>query len=143
MIFTDAKPDNAKWHELLCDPYIALAPKNVLPNKKVVNKDELYDYACIVHNETVVFDDYFERNKFKEIIEFDSIDESSVISMVEKNLGIAVLPSLLVKHKSSGVHILKLKPEISRTIGFAYKTEALQNDCTAKFIKFIKKEFNL
>ena len=63
--------------------------------------------------------------------------------MVEKNLGIAVLPSLLVKHKSSGVHILKLKPEISRTIGFAYKTEALQNDYTAKFIKFIKKEFNL
>ena len=143
VIFTDAKPDNAKWHELLCDPYIALAPKNVLPNKKVVNKDELYDYACIVHNETVVFDNYFERNKFKEIIEFDSIDESSVISMVEKNLGIAVLPSLLVKHKSSGVHILKLKPEISRTIGFAYKTEALQNDYTAKFIKFIKKEFNL
>ena len=83
------------------------------------------------------------KDKFKEIIEFDSIDESSVISMVEKNLGIAVLPSLLVKHKSSGVHILKLKPEISRTIGFAYKTEALQNDCTAKFIKFIKKEFNL
>ena len=143
VIFTDAKPDNAKWHELLCDPYIALAPKNVLPNKKAVNKDELYDYACIVHNETVVFDNYFERNKFKEIIEFDSIDESSVISMVEKNLGIAVLPSLLVKHKSSGVHILKLKPEISRTIGFAYKTEALQNDYTAKFIKFIKKEFNL
>ena len=38
VIFTDAKPDNAKWHELLCDPYIALAPKNVLPNKKQLIK---------------------------------------------------------------------------------------------------------
>ncbi len=143
VIFTDIQPDNSKWFELLSDPYIAVAPKNLLPNKKSINKNELYNYTCIIHNEAVVFNDYFERDKFKEIIEFDSIDESSVISMVEKNLGIAVLPALMVKNKSSGVHVLKLKPEISRTIGFAFKSEAFINEYTNKFVKFIKKEFNV
>lgn len=143
VVFTDAKPEHSKWIELLHDPYIAIASKEILPNKKVIDKRELYDYACIVHNETVVFNDYLERNKFKEIIEFDSIDESSVISMVESNIGIAVLPSLLAKHKSSKVHLLKLKPEISRTIGFAYKNEQTNNLYTEKFIKFVKKEFNV
>lgn len=143
VVFTDSMPENSKWIELLRDPYIAIAHKDVLKNKKAVKKEDLYSFPCIVHNETILFNSYLERDKFKEIIEFDSIDESSVISMVEKNLGIAVLPSLLVKNKSNSVHILKIKPELSRTIGFAYKPQSLNNIYVEKFVNFIKKEFKI
>lgn len=141
VIFTDTKPDNSCWVEILSDPFIAVAPKEILAGKKRVNKEELYNYPCIVHNESF-FDDYFNRNMFKEIIKFDSIDESSVISMVEKNLGIAVLPALMLKNKSKKLHTLTLSPKMERIIGFAYKKENVHNACTKNFIKFIKQEFS-
>ena len=139
VVFSDKHPDDAFWTELFTDPFFAIAHKDVLPNKKSVDKNELYDYTYIVHQEGVL-NDYFEQSKFKDVIKFESIDETSVISMVEKNLGVAVLPKLMLKNKSKLTHALSLNPKISRTIGFAYNPKS-NNDSVKKFAKFIKKTF--
>lgn len=139
VVFSDKHPDYACWTQMLTDPFFAIAHKDVLPNKKSVDKDELYNFTYIVHNEGKL-NDYFEQSKFKDVIKFESIDETSIISMVEKNLGIAVLPKLMLQNKSKLTHVLSLNPTISRTIGFAYNPKS-NKDSIKKFIKFIKKNF--
>ncbi len=142
VVFTDHKPEYSSFVSIMNDPFEAVVPKSIFADRKTVSKEELYPFSYISHNEGCLHE-YFDESKFKEIIKFDSVDDASIISMVKENIGIAVLSSLILKNAPKGVRVLKLKPEISRTIGFAYKKETAQTGCAAKFIKFIKKEFSL
>lgn len=139
IVFSDNPPSNSCWTELLSDPFYVIAHKDVLTDRKTVTKSELYNFTYIIHNESIL-DNYFDLSKFKDVIKFESVDESSIISMVEKNLGIAVLPKLMLNDKSKLTHILSLTPKVSRTIGFSYKTEST-NDNIFKFAKFMEKTF--
>ncbi len=140
VIFTDTPPSNANWVKIMDDPFMAIFPYELFSEKKVVTKDELYQYPCIIHNESV-FENYFETQKFKEIINFDSVDESSIFSMVKEKIGISILPQLMLKSKIKHIRAAKLQPEISREIGCAFKRGYSQNECADKFVKFIKKNY--
>ncbi len=140
IVFSDRHSPNACWTELLSDPFYVIAHKDVLQNKRTVSKNELYNFTYIIHNDGIL-NNYFDLNKFKDVIKFESIDESSIVSMVEKNLGIAVLPKLMLKNKSKLTHTLALTPQISRTIGFAYKPESKNNNIF-KFAKFMSENFS-
>jgi DNA-binding transcriptional LysR family regulator len=142
VIFTDSPPANATWLKILDDPFMAIYPVELLPNKKTVSKEDLYQHACIIQSDNIIKNN-FELDKFKEVISFDSIDESSIFSMVKENIGIAVLPQLMLKNKGKFLRAVKLSPEISREIGCAYKKEKEQSACAKHFIKFIKKEFSI
>ena len=123
------------------DPYVVIAPNEVLQGKKTVNINDIYDFPYITYNDSIL-SNYLKDHKFKEIIHFDSIDETSVITMVEKNIGIAILPSLMLKSKSKKTHTIKLSPNLSRTIYFAYNKDNISNSNHVKnFVKFIKSEF--
>lgn len=113
------------------------APTSLLQGKKTATVNDIYDLPYILYNESNL-NDYIDLNRFKEIIKYDSIDESSVISMVENGIGVAVLPSLMLKGKRKGAHAVKLIPEISRKLGVCYQKENSKNSAKAKFIKLIK-----
>jgi DNA-binding transcriptional LysR family regulator len=140
VVFTDTPPINATWLKILHDPYMAIFPVELMPKKKTVCKEDLYKYPCIIQNESIIKNN-FELNKFKEIIPFDSIDESSIFSMIKENIDIAILPQIMQKNKGKFLRAVKISPEISREIGCAYKNEKIQNAHTKRFIQFIKKEF--
>ncbi len=142
VIFTDKVPEKARGVKIMDDPFMAIAPTGTFPAQKAVHKEQLYDYPCIMYNENII-KRYFECEKFKEIITLDSVDESSILTMVQQKLGIAVLPSLMLQHKNRQIRTLKLTPKLSRTIYFAYKKDVAQKKCVASFIGFIKKEFTL
>ncbi len=142
VIFTDNPPTNATWLKILDDPFMAIYPVELLPDKKIVSKEDLYQHACVIQNDTLIKDN-FELDRFKEVISFDSIDESSIFSMVKENIGIAVLPQLMLKNKGKFLRAVKFEPAISREIGCAYKKEKAQSACAKQFIKFIKKEFSI
>lgn len=139
IIFSDRHSPNCCWTELLSDPFYVIAHKDILQNRKTVSKSELYNFTYIIHTEGIL-SNYFELNKFKDVIKFESVDESSIVSMVEKNLGIAVLPKLMLKNKSKLTHMLSITPQISRTIGFSYKPET-KNSNVIKFANFVKENF--
>ena len=141
VIFSDSPVLNAmNTIKIKKDPYLILAPSTLLQGKKTATKEDLYDLPYISYNESR-FDKVFEHEKFKEIIKFDSIDETTVIKMVENNIGIAVLPSLMLKKKSKLTHTVKLVPELSRTIEFSYSKESAKEKNVIKFIKFVQKYF--
>ena len=137
VIFTDAQVQNACRIDIIDDPYMIYAPADVLRGKKTATANDLYDLPYILYNESNL-NDYIDLSKFKEIIKYDSIDESSVISMVENGIGVAVLPSLMLKVKRKGAHTVKLIPEITRKLGVCYQKDNSKNQAKTKFIKLIK-----
>ncbi len=137
VIFTDAQVQNACRIDIIDDPYMIYAPADVLRGKKTATASDLYDLPYILYNESNL-NDYIDLTKFKEIIKYDSIDESSVISMVENGIGVAVLPSLMLKVKRKGAHTVKLIPEITRKLGVCYQKDNSKNQAKTKFIKLIK-----
>ena len=122
IIFTDELSfgSNNVWLPIKKDPFVAVLPSNVEKGKKKISKEELYKYTYISTSEKIL-DCYFDKNKFKNVLNFNSIDNVSVLYMIEQNLGFSLLPTLMVDKKISGIKILNLEEPISRTIGFAYK----------------------
>ena len=138
IVFCDEAPQGkTEWVPFIKDDYVAVLPSTAYVNKKTINKEELYKNTYVSINEGKL-KKYFDESKFKEILSFDSVDENSVISMVKEGIGITVLPSMLVKKPPKGVKTLKLEPEISRTIGVAYKTSKKNSPTIKQFIKHVK-----
>lgn len=137
VIFADTNIPNASWLKIADDPYMVYAPTDILQNKKVATANDLYNLPYILYNESNL-NNYIDLSRFKEIVRYDSVDETSVISMVENGIGVAVLPSLMLKRKNKRAHTVKLTPEISRTLGVCYQNQDIKNPAKTKFIKFIK-----
>lgn len=128
-----------EWVPIMSDPFLAVVPSNTFVGRKSVQREELYDFAYVSTNESSLRT-YFDENRFKELVHFDSVDDTSVISMVREGVGIAVLPSLMLQKQIKGVRLLKLEPPFTRTLGFAYKKSAVSSRSTATFIRYLKDE---
>ncbi|MBO5009251.1 MAG: LysR family transcriptional regulator [Clostridia bacterium] len=138
VVFGDAAilGDNEKIM-LMEDDYVALLPEGTFGKRRSVNREELYDFAFIKTNESFI-KKYFDEDRFSEIVNLVSIDNGSVISMVKKKLGVAVLPSLSIRKGTKGIKALKLVPKVSRSLGLAYKSGS---PAIEKFIDFIKNDY--
>jgi DNA-binding transcriptional LysR family regulator len=129
------------WLPIKEDPFVAVVPSNILKGKKSVSKDELYHYTYISINEKIL-NSYFDKSKFANVLNFESIDNVSVLYMIQQKLGFSLLPQLMINKRISGVKTIKLKDPICRTIGFAYK-KTKHSQATKMFIDYlIKQEIN-
>ncbi len=123
---------------IMDDRFVAVVPKTAFKGRRHVKLAELYEFSYISTNETSLRK-YFDEERFREIIHFNSVDDMSVISMVKEGIGVAVLPTLVMKTPHKGVRALRLEPKISRSLGFAYKKSSLHNSAVEKFICFLKR----
>ena len=137
VIFSDelSHGDNV-WMPIKADPFVAVVPTDMFVGKRSVSRDELYKQTYISINEKIL-DSYFELDKFENILNFDSVDNVSVLYMIEQHLGFSVLPSLMVNKRIKGIKSLRLDPPVCRTIGVAYKKNAKLNHATRLFLKYI------
>lgn len=72
-------------------------------------------------------------------IQFSSTDDHAIISMVANNLGISILPNLIVKDYSNLVTTLPLEPFCSRSLGIGIKSLAHISPASKKFINYTKR----
>ena len=137
IIFTDEYTfGNNVWIPIQEDPFVAVVPSGMLKGKRTVAIEELYDYTYISINEKIL-ESYFDRSKFSSILDFTSIDNNSVLYMVQQGLGFSVLPSLMINKKIEGIRILNLKSPVSRTVGIACQHSSKQSYAAKCFIKHI------
>ena len=122
---------------LMEDDYVAIFPEGTFSNNRTVHRDELYDFIFIQTSDAVL-KKYFDNGRFSEVISLVTVDNDTVISMIKKKLGFAVLPSLSIKRGIKGIKVLKLEPKLSRSLGLAYKHA---NPAVKKFIDFIKNDY--
>jgi len=126
----------SEWTPITTDRYCAVAPMGMLGDRESITIEELYGYPHIFTD-----DEYlrtvFDKERFGELIYFRSEDDQAVINMVRSGMGIAVLPELVMQGNLSGVSVAELEPQITRTLGFAYK-KGTNSISTSKFVRYIK-----
>ncbi len=121
------------------DKYVVVVKDSWFSGKKSINNADLdkYDgYPFIMPNNNVVKERFSDLSC--EIVDIDSADDSSILSMIKKGLGLSVLPELSVKRSGKGIKSIKLLPEIKRELGVVVGVDN-KNPAVKKFIKFISK----
>lgn len=125
------------WIPIMHDPFVAVVPSNTFKDKRKVSKEELYKLTYISINEKILAS-YFDKKKFVNVLEFESVDNVSVLYMIQQGVGFSILPQLMMNKRIGGIKTLKLESPVSRTIGFAYKNNTKHTVATNTFIDFIK-----
>lgn len=78
----------------------------------------------------------FEKYGIKPDIRFITWDDYAVMSMVEKGLGIAILPELILKRIPYHIHTKPIDIPAYRDIGLAYRDRKLLSLAAEKFVSF-------
>lgn len=132
------RAENVVWEEVLTDPYVAVIPKSYEYQGSEIKREQLYQYTFLKATDKNT-SAYIDEGKFRDVINVQSQDDSSVIHLVKEGLGIAVLPKLSV-YCDENAHCVKLQPEFSRTLGITYKEKTFAGKTELqKFVKYIRK----
>ncbi|MBE6646171.1 MAG: LysR family transcriptional regulator [Ruminococcaceae bacterium] len=125
------------WFEIAEDEFLAVAPGGFFGERESIEREELYSMPQI-YTDDEPLRNYFEVERFSELMYFRSEDDLSVIDMVKKGMGVTVLPSLVLKGNSDGVQAIRLIPALKRTLGVAFKRGKRQ-DVLVLFLDHVKK----
>lgn len=129
-----------EWVPLMEDSFSVVAPFGMFKDKETMTREELYDHPYVL-TEWDCLQNYFDEERFKELIHLTSEDDLSIINMVRQGLGLTVLSDLVLKDNATGISVLKLDPPVSRTVGFAYKKNPGQSsDALARFVRYVKRQ---
>ncbi len=85
----------------------------------------------------MIFKKIFRENKVSPNIRFENMNEYSVISMVENNLGISILPEMIIPKSKISFTVIPLESDSYRTIGLAIRKPT--SLATKKFSEITKK----
>ena len=75
-------------------------------------------------------------------IRFSSMDDHVVISMVANNLGISMLPNLVIGNARAQIQALPLEPNFSRELGIGIRSYAGLSPAAQQFIATIQEHIN-
>lgn len=126
------------------DEMLAVLPYNhKLTNNENVTLKELSDEPFILLDEgqSSIPLKFFEENNLQPNIQYRVYDDYTIMSMVEKGLGIAILPELVLERISYNIIKKEIYPPIVRNIGIAFKDRSALPIASKYFIDFILKEF--
>ena len=108
------------WFEITEDEFLVVSPIGTFCGRDQIAREELYLLPQIFTDDDPLRD-YFDVEKFSDLMYFRSDDDLSVINMVKKGMGVTVLPSLVLKGNCDGVQTLSLSPPLKRKLGVAFK----------------------
>lgn len=74
----------------------------------------------------------------KPAVRFSEVNDYAVVAMIEKDLGVSILPQMLVAKSSRNIAIRPLKSGESRTISIGVKSEQQLSGQTKEFISFVR-----
>lgn len=112
---------------------------NPLVHKETVSLEELAECSYILLDEGKVSEpmEYFKKSGIRPNIQYIVFDDYTIMSMVENDLGVSVLPNLVLSRHAHNIVIKKLSPKIERTIALAYKNKNVLPIASRFFIDFI------
>ena len=79
-----------------------------------------------------------EKSNITPKVSFSSTDDYAIMSMVANNLGISILPELIVKDRPASVKIKKLAPGHHRVLGVALPSQKEASPATRMFLECVR-----
>lgn len=138
------KNQNFKFLSLARDPLYAILPKDYpLPedHQKQFPIQAFADYPFIASENGVDHDvnAALEQSKVIPMTSFTCHDDHTIIPMVEKGLGISLLPDMFLKGQDANIWKLPVTPCSVRTLGIGILSEKTLSTCSKAFIKLSQK----
>ncbi len=126
--------------EIERDQQMVVLPQNhPLAEKAVISVGELTNYPFIMLEKGIKAEitEIFLKNNIIPKPKFTTFDDYAVMSMVEKGLGIAILPKLILQRISYNIVIKPLDVEAVRIIGVAMKGKKELSLAASRFIEYL------
>lgn len=95
-------------------------------------------FMLLEHGGKTDISEYLEKYDIKPDIRFTTWDDYAIMSMVEKGLGIALLPKLILRRTPYSFQIRNLEEPLVREIGFAVKNRETASASVKKFMQYLK-----
>ncbi|MGE7090279.1 LysR family transcriptional regulator [Lysinibacillus sp. NPDC048646] len=109
-----------KTEPLLC----VVSDQSPFHRKKYISVEDI-ENAPFIMPTFQCFDDiqlFFKENNIQPNIRFENMNENSIFSMVENNLGISILPEMIIPKGLDSIKVIPLELQQTRTIGLAIRT---------------------
>lgn len=83
-----------------------------------------------------------EKAGIKPNIKFSAGDDYAIIAMVEKGLGISILPELVTRRQNHNVAMLELEERSFRSLGIAVSSMKYASPATKRFLQYVQTWMN-
>jgi DNA-binding transcriptional LysR family regulator len=132
---------NFETIELLKDEQMVVLPKNhPLACKDTFPVSALNDYPFIMLEKSVKAEitDIFIKNHLTPRPKYTTFDDYAVMSMVEKGLGIGILPRLILQRQAFDIEAKSLDVPAFRMIGVAMKHKSQLSLAARRFLDYLE-----
>lgn len=122
------------------DEYKVVMPVgHPLAEKASVGIEELNDlpFLLLAHGGKTEVSDLLERYHVHPHIRFTTWEDFSIMAMVEKGLGIGILPDMILRRIPYKIEIRPLREPYYRSIGLAAKSQEHFTPAVKKFIEYL------
>ena len=118
---------------------VVLPRRHALARRKTVPLEQLAGEPFILmeagqYNELVR---YFADHNLKPNIQYHVFDDYTIMAMIEKNMGVGILPELILRRRGYDVAVRPLAPPLFRHIGAAYRDRNLLPLAARYFIEYL------
>lgn len=143
MAFFSRKPEHTyDWIHLTKDPLMAVLPKNHWRSghdKFPIKAFEEEPFVITAMGFDYDINGTLKNNNINPEIRFSCMDDLTVISMVANDLGLSILPELVLKGHEDKVARLHLQPAASRDLGIAVLSFKKISPAAKIFVEIAKK----
>jgi DNA-binding transcriptional LysR family regulator len=131
--------------ELIRDPYVALLPqRGDARRESTIGRHELAGYGLILYEDENCVNkvqNYLGDVGLSVQPAYQVKEDSTILSLVSKGLGRAVVPSLTVERLPHGVQVAQLEDPLERVIGIAIRPGSLKTPAVRVFLKALRERF--
>lgn len=138
------KNQNFKFLSLARDPLFAILPKDYKIPEKYQDNFPVSAFAeyPFIASENGVDEDVnaaLAQSKVTPMTSFTCHDDHTIIPMVEKGLGISLLPNMFLINHDANIQKIPVTPCSVRTLGIGILSEKTLSTCSKAFIKLSQK----
>lgn len=130
-----------QWIKLAEDPLMAILPRDFYCPKDVFPISAMADKPFIMSAEGVDYDIHqaLESAGIVPNIHLSCKDDHSIVSMVSSDLGVSILPKLVIRDVEYQIRALPLEPYATRELGIAFRSETGLTPAAKQFIQAIQR----
>ncbi len=123
------------------DEYVVVLPQHhPLADKEKIAAEDLEDepFFLLEHGGRTEVTELLEKRKAYPKIRITTWEDYAIMAMVEKGLGIGILPRMILKKIPYHIVIRPLAEPYYRKIGIAVKNKKMLSPATSKFMEYLK-----
>ena len=132
--------ESLQWVKLADDPLMAILPKDYYCAQGPYPISQMADALFIMSAEGIDYDTHqaLENAGIVPNVHLSCKDVHSIVSMVSSELGVSILPELVIRDMDYPIQALPLEPYATRELGIAFRSESGLTPAAKQFIQIIQ-----